>query len=278
MEKPQNWQQALKLLPTLSEQPDEILRQYIQTVTQSKFWPLNTSPDQRQYIGYQGDDTALMVRLFRIYAEQFDPGFAMDATNQKAVEYLATIAAGKAQRRGLVLRGPVGTGKTLLILLWTKFRQDVLTTKRIDKTYQKEIAAKFYLYTSSELIKTFTEEGNSRFSFLEYKHGDILILDDIGVNTEGNYFGAKTNVLAEIIYNRYSQFKKDPEMEIYATTNLTSPQLTDIIGERSFSRLVEMAEWNAGSIAGSDRRRIADPVKVWPTIQKERFYNQRLIL
>lgn len=264
----ENWQEVSN---TLTTQSDEVLRRYIHTVAESKFYPRNAPPDQPQYIGYQGDDPDMMVRLFRLYIELFFPDFVVDDTNIKAVEYMAMVAAGKADKRGLILHGPVGTGKTLLLFIWTQFRQRIMTTVRVDQYNQKKTGAKFYLISSSTMVRTFIEQGERRFSFLNDRFGDILLLDDIGINTEGNYFGAKTNVLAEVIYNRYQHFKYDADMEIYCTTNLISKQLSEVIGERSFSRLVEMAEWNAGSITGSDRRRSANPVKVWPTIEKERI-------
>ena len=264
-------------ISTLQTQSDDFLHRYIHALNRSKFYPVNAPIEQRQYIGYQGDNPDLMMRLFKIYIEHFYPDFVLNNTNMRAAEYMAMIAAGKAKKRGLILHGPVGTGKTLLILLWTEFRQNVLTPTRPGKGYDyrtgnlktKEVDATFHLFTNSRLVRIFTERGEGRFMFLEQRHGDILILDDIGMNTEGNYFGAKTNVLAEIIYNRYDQFKHDSEMEIYATTNLTSKQLTEIIGERAFSRSVEMAEWNAGSITGNDRRRTDNPVKIWPSPKYE---------
>jgi DNA replication protein DnaC len=261
----ENWQEVPN---TLQIQSDDVLRRYISAVAKTKFWPPNAPPEQTHYLGYQGDDPDLMMRLFKIYIELFYPDFVLNDDNMRAAEYMAMIAAGKAEKRGLLLHGPVGTGKTLLLFIWTDFRQKILTTVRKDKIYKKEVGAKFCLLSSGELIRLFTEHGESRFTFLNDRFGDILLLDDIGINTEGNYFGAKTNVLAELIYNRYNKFKFDSEMEIYATTNLISKQLSDVIGERAFSRLVEMAEWNAGSITGSDRRRSSNPVKEWPMIQK----------
>lgn len=272
--KQENWQTAIS---TLKTQSDDLLRQYVCTVAESKLWPKDASPQDQQYIGYKEDEPELMTRMFRIYADIFYPDFVLDKTNLAAVEYLAKIAARKAEKRGIILHGPVGTGKTLLILLWTEFRQKIMTTTRdgriwvMDHYKPGKVNAQFYSFTSGELIKIFIEKGEDRFSFLEKKFGDILILDDIGVKTEGNYFGAKTNVLAEIIYNRYNQFKQDPEMEIYATTNLLSKELTEVIGERAFSRLVEMAEWNKGNISGNDRRLGNSLVKVWPIIKKEKI-------
>lgn len=73
-----------------------------------------------------------------------------------------------------------------------------------------------------------------------------LILDDLGTELPT---GWQTNVLTELVAQRYDQ-----SLTLVATTNLTPRQLEDRLGERTVSRLHEMCE--LVQVTGADRRRL----------------------
>jgi len=255
----------LERLSTLPTQSNEFYTYYIKFV--GKYGKLIRYGDGRGdevYIGYQGDEVPVMVRMFREYIKQFYPEFVLNQFNEPAIDQLAKIAAGKSEKRGIVLHGPVGSGKTTLLLLWTEFRQQILTT--IHPVKGKSIS--YWLLTPRDAIKQFLSEG---FEYYDRSFGDILILDDIGVTTEGNYFGTKTNLLADIICSRYDRFKRVQWLELYATTNLLSNEMEKVIGPRAWSRLQEMTAWNEGAITSEDHRK-GSPLKKWPSPE---FYNHK---
>lgn len=238
-------------ISTIQTESDDFVKYYISKCKDGIFYRIDEQYKPTQYIdvSYNGENTEAITRLFREYAAQFYPDFVIDQTNIGAIEYMVKIAAKKSEKRGIVLHGPVGSGKTMLLLLWAEFRQKVMN------------AQKYVVYfTPTKLAGTFIKNGYEMF---EKNLGQTLILDDIGINCEGNYFGTKTNVLAELIYSRYNSFKKKDDLELYCTTNLLSTEIQKVIGERAWSRLQEMTEWNEGSLTTKDRRK-GTPAKRWP--------------
>ena len=205
---------------------------------------------------YQGNNDSLIIRLFMVYIKVFWPTFIIDDTNRPIIQSLSKIAAGISKKRGLILHGNVGTGKTTLLLIWIEFYQNILNPK-----------LKVCFYTSQKLLSLFHEHS---YSLFERVHGEMLILDDIGLNPEINHFGNKISIITEMILSRYNNFKFDPQLQFICTTNLNQEQLHSVIGERALSRLIEMTEWSNGKMTGSDRREQDGTLKEWP---KNKFHN-----
>jgi hypothetical protein len=206
--------------------------------------------------------------MFKAYTEANYSDFVLDDTNVGVIKKMAEIAAGESDKRGLVLRGTVGTGKTLLFLIFTEFRQKILKMQYV--SYSDWDGAPSYSdidfsgYDQQSLFSKYREIENKLFA---RNLGRVLFLDDIGESSEVNNFGTKVNLVSEMILARYKDFKHDFNLELYVTTNSTSTQLKKAIGERAFSRLLEMCYWNEGLLAGVDRRQSDKIVKKWPEIR-----------
>jgi DNA replication protein DnaC len=198
----------------------------------------------------QFSDPVQLVQSFRDFAAEHVPGFQIDGTNETAINYLAEIAAGTAAKPGLILHGIPGTGKTTLLLAWFAFLQSIEQEKR-----------RLCLYGTMKLRRIFEQQGTAMF---EPILGDVLILDDVSEITEGNHYGTRTNLIAELIYARYNSFKCYPGLETYMTTNLTFSELQTVLGQRAASRLLEMTEYNTGTILGDDRRKQPELLRKWP--------------
>jgi DNA replication protein DnaC len=258
---PKQFQKLRQKMNTLLTESDQFINWL---VTKAVHHPFVKCDRDIVYLRYTGKDMTFIFRLFKAFISKHFPNFILDAKNSSIIEYLISITTGKAPKRGLILHGTVGTGKTLLLILWIEFRTIFLENSKPDLGMLNGLRSTEYcFYTSGDLIREFNKEGHE---FFNYKHGDILILDDIGEQAEINNFGTKINLLSEMITSRYSQFKQDSTLELYATTNLISNQLKNVIGERAFSRLYEMCEWNEGLLNGQDRRFSDNPVKRWPPI------------
>jgi len=207
------------------------------------------------------------MRLFKGYIRLAWKGFTIDETNLKAIEFLINIVCGKTDRKGLILRGECGVGKTILILVWLKFRETILAPPNLKKPIQRDdfnerlIKCSFFEPTS-----LFSGFENSKFEFFAQQFGDILVIDDLGLNTAINYFGTPTNIIENIILSRYVDFKANSNLEFYGSTNVTTATLSDLIGKRAASRLSEMAAWEEGLITGDDRRKDPSRLKVWPVL------------
>lgn len=130
----------------------------------------------------------------------------------------------KAQKKGLLFSGTVGSGKTHLAAsianqLISELHSvifgnitDIIT--RIYDTYSAESDIR-----TGQIIKALTSV-------------DLLVLDDLG--KEGDSRNINT-VLYQIINARYEH-----ELKVIITTNLTSSELSSKIGNATVSRITEM--------------------------------------
>lgn len=209
-------------------------------------------------VRYREKDPEVVTGLFRSFLKKRFPDFAIDKSNEEAIKYLVDIYTGKSDKRGLVVSGNTGSGKTLLLKLWIYFRKYVL---RDERAYSNGLRSRSYVfYDPLTLLKHFQKDQYDIFS---KRLGDVLILDDIGLIPPVNYFGTMVDIAGNLIFKRYDDTKEDPQLELYLTTNLTPDQLKTALGERTISRLAELTEIKSGVLAGVDRRKIDTRVGEW---------------
>ncbi|MBB6609726.1 hypothetical protein H7F15_01635 [Pontibacter sp. Tf4] len=132
-------------------------------------------------------------------------------------------------QKGLLLMGPVGCGKTEIILMLKKF---------IKSGIKEE-----YVY---DIMMNCSEKGEKALS--PYRFGPIFsqsgkpidcLFDDLGVDPPITHFGRKIIVGQELIYIRHLFFKKTGAKSHF-TTNLNVEELTEYYKNISRSRLREM--------------------------------------
>ncbi|WP_439880716.1 hypothetical protein ACSX1A_16355 [Pontibacter sp. MBLB2868] len=153
-------------------------------------------------------------------------------------EKVAAYAAGDTEamqrfninpKKGLLVMGPVGCGKTELILMLRKF-----TPSGIKDIYMYDVTA------------AFNENGDK--AIRPYRHGPLhsgtgkpieCLFDDLGVERTGSHYGVKAEVAIDLIYMRHLHYKKTGSKS-YFTTNLNVEELTMNYKDVSRSRLREM--------------------------------------
>tara|TARA_R110002050_G_scaffold298733_1_gene462586 strand:- start:1280 stop:1921 length:642 start_codon:yes stop_codon:yes gene_type:complete len=206
------------------------------------------------------------------------PEFTIDQTNLPVIKHLIKIITDPKEKKGLILHGAVGIGKTALILVWLDFRQTVLSYGEVNQRSIDQIEAGWSeekltvdTYAPTELVSRVAKDGYSFFD--ELGHGPrtiALFIDDMGLATTVTHFGTQINVIEQLIYSRYETKKFNPNLEFYGTTNLTWQPLRSLMGDRAWSRLMEMANWNEGLLTGEDRREKAGHLKQWPKFSRKR--------
>ena len=77
--------------------------------------------------------------------------------------------------------------------------------------------------------------------------------DDLGVESNLNYFGDKSNIMAEILLSRYDQFI-DKQMLTHITTNLSANDIENMYGNRVRSRMREMFNLISFDSSAKDKR------------------------
>ncbi len=163
----------------------------------------------------------------------------LSATVGAVRRYCETIGEQLDAGHGLWLMGGPGTGKTTLAMLASKAAIDagrsvaIYSTPallaRIRQTFDAETGEDGYLAFFDRLVNV-----------------DLLHLDDLGAERSTDWV---LEQLYAIVDRRYND-----ERSIVFTTNLEEPELTEQVGARTVSRLVEMCDGNPLPLFGQDRR------------------------
>lgn len=136
-------------------------------------------------------------------------------------------------KKGILLTGPVGCGKTSLMNLMryisAAFTHHIMISCR-------EISFEFIRDGYSAIQKYSSE--SFRF-YGSQKEPKIYCFDDLGVENNLKYYGNECNIMAEILLSRYELFVSH-QMHTHITTNLTSSEIDMLYGNRCRSRMREM--------------------------------------
>jgi DNA replication protein DnaC len=161
-----------------------------------------------------------------------------DNANEKIMTAMRNYAANfeefYKQGKGLLLYGPVGTGKT--------FAAACIANALIDKGYPT------LLTSFSRIADTVWGMGDGKQDYYDsFNRFPLLILDDLAAER-------KTEYMQEIVF-KVVDSRSRAGLPTIITTNLTAEQIknpADLAYQRTFSRLLEMCL--PVKVEGKDRR------------------------
>jgi DNA replication protein DnaC len=133
--------------------------------------------------------------------------------------------------KGILLSGPIGTGKTTL-----------MTLMRLFEPAQNGFIMKSCRDVSFEFIKEGYETIHkySRHSFIPNTHNPkTFCFDDLGTENNLKYYGNECNIMAEVLLSRYDLFVSR-KLVTHLTTNLSASEIEAAYGNRVRSRMREM--------------------------------------
>jgi DNA replication protein DnaC len=155
---------------------------------------------------------------------------------QSVRRYVRAIEQNLDAGKGLWIQGDVGTGKTTLAMLVSKMALDA----------GRSVA----IYSLPRLLNLLRESMNSDEGMLDFMDRltavDLLHLDDLGAENQTDWV---LEQLYSIVNARY-----EAERAIVATTNLMPDELSERLGSRTVSRLVEICG-DLIPLFGEDKRR-----------------------
>ena len=146
-------------------------------------------------------------------------------------------------RKGILLSGPVGCGKTSLMTLLPLFLE--LDDRCILKSC-RDVSFEFI----NEGFKVIQRYGRGSFNNHTPK---AYCFDDLGTENNLKYYGNDCNVMAEILLSRYDMFVSR-KMITHLTTNLNSSEIESIYGIRVRSRMREMFNLISFDKTSKDKR------------------------
>lgn len=150
--------------------------------------------------------------------------------------------------KGLLIASNVGIGKTWMMKLFTKNARQVYFIRNA-----KDIAAKFATSEDKKIPEEYLVPFKNAVNDVSMLYQPIagLCIDDIGSEELKNNYGNKSNVIGELIDERYQSNYTGPLL--HGTTNLSAEQLNERYGERIVSRMRE--RFNFIPWDGKDRRK-----------------------
>lgn len=195
-----------------------------------------------------------IIEDIKIAGEQVCKGFILDDKSEEyyidLVAYFLGLQRKYNPKKGLLICGTVGTGKTVSMQVMAKlFRNfQIINTRYIIRDY---FAAK----PPTSIIDKY-----GRYSFKQNTAGIhqmdkpiTYCFDDFGLeNVNVKNFGNEQNIMEEIILDRYDEFRKKGMITL-ATTNLTSKMIEETYGGRVRDRLREMM--NYVELTGESKRK-----------------------
>ncbi|HEY4786645.1 MAG TPA: hypothetical protein VIH57_11375 [Bacteroidales bacterium] len=178
---------------------------------------------------------------FKVYAEDYEIIF-------KLLIYFLKDAASTEKynlslRKGILLSGPVGCGKTSLMnLVKLVLPQEQRYIVKSCREVSFEFIQDGYTVIRKYSIHSFNKDIPKTYCF-----------DDLGTENNLKYYGNDCNVMAEILLSRYDLFV-NRRMLTHITTNLSSSEIEELYGERVRSRMREMFNLIAFSESSKDKR------------------------
>ena len=195
---------------------------------------------KQSYLAKRKENAGITAALLEYQFDNFNLGYYADYLQSSsgstyrqlaektfsAAKHFAYSAAKNQARRGIMLEGDIGVGKTFLAAAIANY----LVEHDIDVLFL--IVPEFL----DQLRFSYQENSNLNESTIvdRARHIPVLILDDLGAH---NFSPWMRNMIFTLINYRLNNL-----LPCIITTNLNLTEMNDAIGYRTVSRIIEMCE------------------------------------
>lgn len=139
-------------------------------------------------------------------------------------------------KKGILLTGPVGCGKTSIMKLLRHLTPHI---------------KKYELFPCRNVVFSFNGLGYRVIE--DYGNSGYYFFDDLGVEPVGKHYGKDCDVMGEILISRHDLFIRTG-IRTHITTNLTSDEIEERYGHRVRSRMRELFNLVAFDPQSEDKR------------------------
>ncbi len=195
---------------------------------------------------------AHLKALGKLYSNDY----SIDGNNQQQIEQLIFYFMNDKRfygdlQKGLLLRGIIGTGKSILMKIFSEKRSGLNFT----------LTKNFLFHSVIDIFSDYTRNGFSvienHSKYMSYEEGyewrNTTCFDELGMeSTTAKNYGNTINIMESIIAIRYNNWQSRGQLTHF-TTNLTPDEIEAQYGPRIRSRIAEMC--NDIILLGIDRRR-----------------------
>ncbi|MBX2950064.1 MAG: ATPase [Crocinitomicaceae bacterium] len=195
----------------------------------------------------QFDFTTCLKYLNHLGKSHYGTNFQIEISDKETLFKLISFAVGAEEdcktlridlKKGILLLGPVGCGKTTLINLLNHF---VYPHQKYQVKSTREIASEFHK-DGYEIIHRYGRREKA------------ICLDDLGIEQNIKHFGNECNTIGEILLHRYDMHINYGILT-HATTNLNAEELEKLYGNRVRSRLRSMFNLISFPMETKDKRK-----------------------
>lgn len=183
-------------------------------------------------------------------------GFVVDDDNREVIETLAKyftnspefekIKEGYSLKKGLILHGPIGVGKSKLMKMFLHNQRQafrIVDCVDIGRAYAKKGEDSLVQYFKDQPVMV-------RNDFNHMSAG--YCFDDLGVENDARFFGTECKVMESILEFRY---RSKDTLVTHLITNLNAKEITTRYGVRIADRMKEMFNLVSYPVAAQSRRR-----------------------
>lgn len=187
--------------------------------------------------------------LFRRCCLLACPEFTVDERNRDFMNelflYLIKGSEKLDSNKGLLLYGPVGTGKSTILKIVQLY--DRYSNGKDETGYY--LSGGFPIESATFISNQYTRKGVDGISKYDGLNGIALGIDEVGKEPRVKYFGSEMNIIQYILQSRYDNRRI---CKTFMTTNMQPEEFEPKYGEYIAARINEM--FNVIEIKGKSRR------------------------